>query len=72
MQEPEMFSHVAVPSDLFRAIHAYLGQRPAAEAARMLLALEASPACNITAPPPVDAASEAAREPGPVPDDAAA
>lgn len=50
MSEPEAFSHVAVPADLFRAVHAYLGQRPAAETARLLLALEASPACNIGLP----------------------
>lgn len=51
MPVSEAFSHVAVPADLFRAVHAYLGQRPAVETARLLLALEASPACNIGLPP---------------------
>ena len=51
MNEPENFSHVALTADLFRAIHAYLGQRPAAETGRLLLALESSPACNVTSVP---------------------
>ena len=60
MNDPEAFSHVALTADLFRALHAYLGQRPAAETGRLLLALEGSPACNINATPLVEAVGEVA------------
>ena len=63
MNDPEAFSHVALTADLFRALHAYLGQRPAAETARLLLALEGSPACNVNVPSPVEAVGESAPSP---------
>lgn len=60
MNDHEAFNHVALTADLFRALHAYLGQRPAAETGRLLLALEGSPACNINGTPPVEAVGAAA------------
>lgn len=63
MNDHEAFSHVALTADLFRALHAYLGQRPAAETARLLLALEGSPACNINATPPAEAVGDAVPAP---------
>lgn len=65
MNEPENFSYVALTADLFRAIHAYLGQRPASETGRLLLGLESSPACNMTAAPQ-EVLSEATPAPVPV------
>ncbi|MEO8245092.1 MAG: hypothetical protein ABI832_22635 [bacterium] len=63
MNDHEAFSHVALTADLYRSLHAYLENRPAAETGRVLLALEGSPACNINATPPVEAVAEAAAAP---------
>lgn len=40
-------THLALPTDLAQAIQTYLGQRPAVETARLLLALETCPVCNL-------------------------
>ena len=63
MNEPEAFSQVALTADLFRALHSYLGQRPAAGTGRLLLALGGSPACTVNDPSPVEAVGEASAAP---------
>lgn len=63
MTDPVAPTHFVLTTEIAKAIQAYLGQRPAAETARMLVALEACPGCNmsvLTSPAAEDAVIEGA------------